>query len=177
MSKVLVIENTGNIQALLKQRFRGKHISVDSMCLISGAMEPITTSGYDVLIWDAVASKTEQSKGLELLDLLTKDSSKTYIIVVMDQESGSLPPDRLKAYAHRALTRPFDGDEICALVTQAIHQQASSEGTGTSQIPVPLEYVRSRAIRFDSKYGTDEFGLRGKHDCPRSAPDGLPADG
>jgi DNA-binding NtrC family response regulator len=141
MPKVLVIENTGNIQALLKQRFRGKHISVDSMRLTSGAMEEITTSEYDVLIWDAVASKTEQSKVLELLDLLTKDSSKTYVIVVMDQESGSLPPDRLKAYAHRALTRPFHGDEICALVAQAIHQQASSKLTGASgQIPMPLEF-------------------------------------
>jgi DNA-binding NtrC family response regulator len=141
MSKVLVIENTRNIQALLKQRFRGKRISVDSMRLIDGAMEKIATSGYDVLIWDAVASKTEQSKGLELLDLLTKDPSKTYIIVVMDQESGSLPPDRLKAYAHRALTRPFDGDEICALITQAIHQQASSAGASASrQMPIPLEF-------------------------------------
>ncbi|MBI4529086.1 MAG: sigma-54-dependent Fis family transcriptional regulator [Deltaproteobacteria bacterium] len=141
MSKVLVVERTGNIQAMLKERFSGDHVSVDSVPLIGGATEKLNSGGYEVLIWDAVATKTEQSKGLELLDLLTKDSSRTYIIVLTDQGGGPFPLDRLKAYAHRTLTRPVDEDEICALVTQALHQQASRNGGSfRSEIPVPLEF-------------------------------------
>lgn len=141
MSKVLVVEKTGKIQALLRERFSRDHVSVDSMPISGGATEKATSGEYDVLIWDAVASKTEQSKGLELLDLLTKDSSRTYIIVVTDQGGGPFPLDRIKAYAHRTLTRPVDEDEICALVTQALHQQASRTEAGFhSEIPIPLEF-------------------------------------
>jgi two-component system, NtrC family, response regulator AtoC len=141
MSRVLVIENAGHIQSLLKQRFAGDRISVDTVPVIERATEQFMATGYDVLIWDAVASKTEQSKGLELLDLLTKDSNKTYIIVLADQEGGPFPLDRLRAYAHRTLTRPVNEDEVCELVTQALHQQALRNGAGIHpEIPIPLEF-------------------------------------
>src|SRR5438034_10670517 len=87
MPKVLVVEKTANIQALLKKRFSADHISLDATPLIAGAREKLNSGGYDVLIWDAAASKTEQSKGLELLDLLTKDSSRTYLIVEIGRAS------------------------------------------------------------------------------------------
>src|SRR5919106_6579260 len=141
MSSVLIVERTGNIRAVLERQFSAHHISVDSMPLIGAATERFETGRYDVLIWDAVESKTEQSKGLELLDLLTRDSSRTFTIVVTDQKGGPLPLDRLKAHAHRTLTRPVDEDEICALVSQALHQQVARNGDSPHrQIPVPLEF-------------------------------------
>ena len=141
MSRVLVVEKTGHIQALLKERFSADHISVDAVPFVAGALEKIKTQGYDVLIWDAVASKTEQSKGLELLDLLAKDSNKTYIIIVVaDPEGGPFPLDRLRAYGHRTLTRPVNQAEVCALVTQAVHQQALRNGGIHPEMPVPLEF-------------------------------------
>jgi DNA-binding NtrC family response regulator len=139
MPKVLVVEKTGHIQALLRERFV-TDIAVDAVPFVAGALEKIKTHGYDVLIWDAVASKTEQSKGLELLDLLTKDSNKTYTIVVADQWGDAFPLDRLKAYAHRTLTRPMNEDELCTLVTQAVHQQTLRNGGEIHrEMPVPLE--------------------------------------
>jgi DNA-binding NtrC family response regulator len=141
MPTVLVIEKTGNIQALLRKQFSGDPVFVDAVPVVEAAAQKFMTEGYDVLIWDAIVSKTEQSKGLELLDLLTKDSSRTYIITVTDQEAGSLGRDRLKAYAHRTLTRPVDGDEICTLVTEALRQQTSRYGCDTNhEIVIPLEF-------------------------------------
>ena len=141
MSTVLIVERTGNIRALLETKFSADRISVESMPLIARAKERFEAEKYDVLIWDAVESKTEQSKGLELLDLLAKDSSRTFIIVVTGQEGGPLPLDRLKAHAHRTLMRPVDEDEICALVSQALHQQVARNGDSPHrQIPVPLEF-------------------------------------
>jgi DNA-binding response OmpR family regulator len=113
MPKVLVIEKTRTIHELLKGCF-ADNISVDVLSLSAIATTEFTSRGYDVLIWDAVTSKTEQSKGLALLDQLTKQSIKTFIIVVTDQQGGTLPLDRLRAHAHRTLTRPVDTDEICA---------------------------------------------------------------
>ena len=140
MPKVLVIEKTGTIRALLEERFAGDRVSIDAMPVIESAMEQSVATAYDVLIWDAVASKTEQSKGLELLDLLTKNSSRTFIIVVTDQQGNPLPLDRLKAYAHRTLTRPVDTVEICAVVSQALHQQASRSGGDFCDAALPLEF-------------------------------------
>lgn len=73
MPKVLVIEKHNMIQALLMQRFSADHISVDAMPLLARAMGMLNTGGYDVLISDAAASKTEQSKGLELLDTSARE--------------------------------------------------------------------------------------------------------
>jgi DNA-binding NtrC family response regulator len=139
MPKVLVIDNTDYLQSLLKNRFAADDISIDAIPAAPAGIEKLGT--YDVLIWDAVGSKTEQSKGLELLDLLTKDSSRTYIIVVTDQQGGFLPLDRLRTYAHRTLMRPVQEDELCALVTEAVHQQRARNGGSTSgEIPIPAEF-------------------------------------
>lgn len=141
MSRVLVIEKKGDIQALLRKHFSGDRVLVDAFPIERAMTEKFTTWEYDVLIWDAVASKTEQSKGLELLDLLTKGSNRTYILVVTDQKGGLLPLEQLKAYAHRTLTQPVDEDEICALVAQALHQQALRNGGGINwEIQIPLEF-------------------------------------
>jgi DNA-binding NtrC family response regulator len=139
MSSVLLIEKTGNIQALLKKRFSGDRVDVTPV--VAGATEKLKNGAYDVLIWDAIASKTEQSQGLELLDLLTKDSSTTYTIVVTDHQGGSFPLDRLRAYAHRTVMRPVDENEICALVTEAVQQQASRKaGSFNGETTIPLEF-------------------------------------
>lgn len=141
ISTVLVIEKTVGIQAPLRRQFSGHPVSVDAVPNIGEATEKFATGAYDVVIWDAVTSKTEQSKGLQLLDLLTRDSSRAYIIVVTDQKAGSLGLDRLKAYSHRTLTRPLDEDEICTLVTEALHQQASRHSCSTNRdTPIPLEF-------------------------------------
>jgi DNA-binding NtrC family response regulator len=141
MPKVLVIEKKPTIQALLKERFVGDSIGVEGVPSIDQAAANFLASGYDVLVWDAVTSKTEQSKGLELLDRLTKNSSRTYIIVVSDQWTSPIGLHRLRAYAHRTITHPVPGDEIHALVTQAFLQQASGDDVITSsESSVPLEF-------------------------------------
>ena len=141
MPKVLVIEKKAAIQALLKERFPTDSVSIDSVPVIDQAAEHFVAAGYDVLIWDAVTSKTEQSKGLELLDRLTQNSSRTYIIVVTDPWASSIGLNRLRAYAHRTLTHPVRGDEIHALVTQAFLQQASGNRiTSDRETSVPLEF-------------------------------------
>ena len=97
-------------------------------------------AGYDVLIWDAVTSKTEQAKGLELLDRLTKNS-RTYIIVITDQWTSPIGLDRLRAYAHRTLAHPVRKDEIPALVTQAFLQQGSGGSVRNKhETSIPLEF-------------------------------------
>ena len=141
MSKVLIIEKAVNLEALLRRQFSGSDISVDATSYVAAAMDKFKSTAYDILIWDAVTSKTEQSQGLALLDLLTRDLSRTYIIVVTDHDQTAFPADRLRGYAHRTLMHPVEEDELCGLVTQALHQQASRPSDRADRDrPVPLEF-------------------------------------
>lgn len=141
MPNVLIVEKTNQIRNLLNQRFAGEAIAVESTPLISAAAERIKTKSYEILIWDAAASRTELAEGLELLDLLTKDSSKTFIILVASQRNGSLRLDRLRAYAHRTVSQPLDDDEICGIVKEALQQQSARSGYGgRRETPIPLEF-------------------------------------
>jgi DNA-binding NtrC family response regulator len=142
MPKVLVIERTGAIQSLLKERFSPDRAFVVAVPEVEIAMEEFNRSAYDVLIWNAAGSKTEQTKGLEFLDLVTKDSNRTYVIVVATAQGGSLPLDRLRAFAHRTISPPVDEGEICAVVTEALDQQIARAVCGPAQdsaIPLILE--------------------------------------
>jgi len=141
MARVLVVEKTANIQSWLREHFSGNHVSVHAVPMIACAMEEMKARRFEVLIWDAVVSKTEQSKGLDWLNLLIKEFCRTYIMVVTDQARAPIPLDRLRTYAHRTFTCPVDQDEICARVSQALHQQAVREKCGDYSAPViPLEF-------------------------------------
>ncbi|HWP23693.1 MAG TPA: sigma-54 dependent transcriptional regulator [Candidatus Binatia bacterium] len=142
MPKVLVIEKTGALQSILKERFSSDRVFVAGASRLEIAMEEFARAPYDVLVWDAAGSKTEQSKGLEFLDLVTRDSNRTYVIVVASLDDGPLPLDRLRAYAHRTLIQPIDEDEVCAVITEAVNQQVLRGGCGPPQdaaIPLVLE--------------------------------------
>ncbi|HXG50611.1 MAG TPA: sigma-54 dependent transcriptional regulator [candidate division Zixibacteria bacterium] len=141
MPKVLVVEKSGQIHRLLQQRFSPESVSVERAFSVSEAMERFRVSNSDVLVWDTSGSRTEQSRGLEFLDLLAKDdSSKTYIIVVTDQGNSPIRLEHLRGYAHHTLTRPVDYDELSALITQAFHQQAAWQSNGRSETQIPLEF-------------------------------------
>jgi DNA-binding NtrC family response regulator len=140
MPKVLIIEKKPAIQTLLRERFEDASVLVDSVPCVDQAAKNFLAAVYDVLIWNAVVSKTEQSKGLELLDKLTQNSSRTYIIAITDRWASPIEVNRLRGYAHRTLTHPLQGDEIHALVTQAFSQEATSEGLETQESAVPLEF-------------------------------------
>ena len=141
MPNVLVVEKTDQIRNLLTQRFAADHISVESTALISAAGKQIRIKSYDILIWHAAASKTELAEGFELLDLLTKGSSKTFILLVAAQRSGSLRLDRLRACAHRTVSQPLDENEICSIVEEALRQQSARSGYGSHRdLSIPLEF-------------------------------------
>ena len=140
MPKVLVIEKRPAIQTLLRERFEGASVVVDGVPCVDQAAKNFLAAAYDVLIWNAVTSKTEQSKGLDLLDKLTQNSSRTYIIAIMDRWTNPIEVNRLRGYAHRTLTHPLPGDELHALVTQAFSQEAASESLEIPETAVPLEF-------------------------------------
>jgi DNA-binding NtrC family response regulator len=140
MPTVLVVEKKPVIGSLLRERFVSESVSVDCVCCIDEAVENFQEAGYDVLIWNVAASKTERSKGLELLDKLTQNSSRTYIIAVTDRWASPTELNRIRGYAHRTLTHPLSGDEIHALVMQAFSQEPSSEAMKAPEPAMPLEF-------------------------------------
>jgi DNA-binding NtrC family response regulator len=140
MSRVLVVEDTGNIRQMLDRRLSSDHVSVSACSMIGRAGRSLKTGEYDVLVWDIGASKTEQSKGIEVLNLLSRLSCRTYVVVIADPESESFPHDRFRPNAHRTLTRPVRDDQLYEVVSLALRQQLAPQKGEIHDDPiVPLE--------------------------------------
>jgi hypothetical protein len=60
-SKILVIEKTTSIQALLRTQFSGHCICVDSIPIVSASAERVKAREYDVLIWDVSTSVSQKT--------------------------------------------------------------------------------------------------------------------
>jgi len=139
-SRVLVVEDSGNIRQLLEQRLASQFVSVSACSMIGRAGRSLKTGEYDVLIWDVGNSKTEQSKGIEVLHLLSRLSCKTYVIVIADPETESFSQYQFRANAHRTLTRPVTDDQIHEAVSLALrHRLAPLKGETQPELIVPLE--------------------------------------
>jgi DNA-binding NtrC family response regulator len=139
-SRVLVVEETGNIQQLLDRRLGSQHISVRGCSMIGRAGRSLKTGDYDVLVWDVAPAKTEQSKGIEVLHLLSRLSCKTYVIVIADPESERFAQNEFRANAHRTLTRPVNDEQIYEVVALALHQQLAPPKGEIREDPIaPLE--------------------------------------
>jgi DNA-binding NtrC family response regulator len=163
-SKVLVVEESGNIQRLLERRLPSESVSVSACSMIGRAGRSLKTGEYDVLVWDVGVSPAEQSKGIEVLHLLSRLSCKTFVVVIADPESESLSQNHFRANAHRALTRPVSDDQIFETISTALRQQppppkaelqqeliAPLELEGMLGISLPMQEVFKRVLEAASE--------------------------
>jgi DNA-binding NtrC family response regulator len=164
ISRVLVVESTDTIRQLLDRRLSSEQVSVSACSMIGRAGRSLRTGEYDVLVWDVGASETEQSKGIDVLHLLSRLSCKTYVIVIADPESESFSQHQFRANAHRTFTRPVADEQIYEAVslalrqqltppTDAIHQDsiAPLELEGMLGISLPMQEVFKRTIEAASE--------------------------
>jgi DNA-binding NtrC family response regulator len=142
MLQILVIEKTGEIQSLLKQRFSGAKISICALREINGAPDQFAQKAYDILIWDADVSKPGEFKDLELLRSISRDFPQTRIIIVSDWDDPEPTLESIEEGPYRYIRRPVDGNKLCAQIDSALKEK-SVVREGMVQRPdvrVPVEF-------------------------------------
>jgi DNA-binding NtrC family response regulator len=136
LPKFLIIEKNAEIEALLKSRYPAQ-ICIDTLPipdLIAGE------TAYDVLIWNAESSLSHKSKGLEMLEQVSKRSPETQIIVISHEE-GNPAGCRIRSENYHYIARPVDWDNLLVLVSQALSKCPPGQKIlSYPDVRVPVEF-------------------------------------
>lgn len=148
MLQILVIEKTGEIQSLLKQRFSGAKISICALREINAAPDQFAQRAYDILIWDADVSEPGEFKDLELLRSISRDFPQTRIIIVSDWDDPEPTLESIEEGPYRYLRRPVDRNKLCAQIDSALKEKSVvREGmVQDSDVRVPVEFEGILAV-------------------------------
>src|SRR5918992_2629613 len=83
--KLLVLERSGEVRALLARRFSSA-ICLDTAPLLDKIPDKIRSTTYDMFICVAESAHPPKSKLQEILELLSRNAPQTQLIVISDEE-------------------------------------------------------------------------------------------
>jgi DNA-binding NtrC family response regulator len=124
--KLLMVGRTSGISELLKRRFSSA-IWLDNAAAVEAVPERIRSTNYDMIVCLVETSGPLQAKLQETLDLLSRNSPSTQIIVIADQEPE--PPQRLlKSRNYQFIPHPVDSDRFCDLIRLTLAKRPLQQG-------------------------------------------------
>lgn len=121
MINVLLIEKTEEIFSILRKEY--KDFDIDIVRSIDPILDKFSEKNYDLLIWQTDIAKDNQDNGKELLEVISKDSPKTQVIIVTDENQTDLAIEGIEAGAYQYLVRPLKTKELFSLIKAALQQQ------------------------------------------------------
>ena len=132
----MIIENKAEVEALLKSRFPAQ-ICIDTL----PSPDAIAAdTAYDLLIWNADSSSSHKTKGLEMLERLSRHSPETQIIVISHEE-GNPAGCRIRSENYHYIARPIDWNNLLVLVTQALSKCPPGQRIlSYPDVRVPVEF-------------------------------------
>ncbi len=113
--RFLIIENKAEVEPLLKSRFPAQ-IYINTLPVPD---EITGETAYDVLIWNPDNSPSNKSKGLEMIERVSRQSPETQIIVISHEE-GNPAGCRIRSENYHYIARPVDWNNLLVLVGQAL---------------------------------------------------------
>jgi DNA-binding NtrC family response regulator len=146
MPKLLVCDKKGDIQSLLRRRFAQDKISIDSVPCVATVLDKVRRDAHDIIVWDADVSKSERVKGADTLEVLSRNSPDTQIIIVSWDE-GDPASTGIKNENYQFIQRPIDANKLCALVKLALEKRTSKQRMlSYPEVRIPIEFEGMLAI-------------------------------
>jgi DNA-binding NtrC family response regulator len=146
MPKLLVCDKKGDIQTLLRRRFAQDKISIDSVACAATVLDKVGRDAYDIVVWGADVSKSERAKGAETLEVLSRNSPETQIIIVSWDEADPAFAS-IKNENYQFIQRPIDANKLCALVNLALEKRTSKQRMlSYPEVRIPMEFEGMLAI-------------------------------
>jgi DNA-binding NtrC family response regulator len=140
MRSLLIIEQKPEIEPLVRKEF-SNNFHCDTHASIEGLCEKVKGTTYDLIVWEAAASNSEELKHAEFFELLGKHSPETRLIVV-SRNGETLPTPRVGVKNLYRVQQPIDANRVCELIASVLKQGSTSEGTVSlpqTEIPVNFE--------------------------------------
>ncbi|MDA1354427.1 MAG: sigma-54 dependent transcriptional regulator [bacterium] len=123
MTSVLIVESKTAIRDLLKGAFPERDIYIDSVRTIDKILELFSATAYDILIWQTDISKQDRNHGVELLEVISKDSPRTQIIIISDEKDLDMAVEGIRAGAYQYMVQPINKAELVSLIDLALQKQ------------------------------------------------------
>lgn len=147
MISILVVENKDQIRSILTSHLKEKKLQIDTARSIDVILEKFSKKLYDILIWQTDIAKKDKHNGIELLEVISKDSPRTQIIIISDENDLELALDGIRAGAYQYMVQPINTTELLSLITLALQKQPV---VGESTLLHPMNKI---GLEFHGIYG------------------------
>jgi DNA-binding NtrC family response regulator len=138
VSKVLVVERTGQIEAVLKQSCRPDAFEIDSRASAKAAVDQLKRERYRIVFLEAQSPEADLLRSVECLHrACRKQPTEPRIIVIGDETGPSMDLDRFGSYA--TFIPWHEKDHICELVPLYINGAPADPNGPRNDIPVEFE--------------------------------------
>jgi two-component system nitrogen regulation response regulator GlnG len=156
--KILIVDDEESIRWVFKKAFGKKDFLVDTVANGEEALSKIRDNDYLIVLTDIFM---EGMTGLELLEQIktTKPDVKVVVMTAQDTMNNTIEAMRFGAYDY--ISKPFDFDEIFALVDKALGAR-EFEAPPPPPSEIPQEEFSLDAIIGKSKKMQDVFKTIGK---------------
>ncbi|MCH7624091.1 MAG: sigma-54-dependent Fis family transcriptional regulator [Nitrospinae bacterium] len=118
--KILIVDDEENIRWVFKKAFGKKDFLVDTVANGEDALRKIQDNDYLIVFTDIFM---EGMTGLELLNQVKKTNPDIKIVVMTAQDTMNNTIEAMRLGAYDYISKPFDFDEIFALVDKALASQ------------------------------------------------------
>lgn len=115
--KILIVDDEESIRWVFKKAFGKKDFLVDTAVSGEEALDKIKNNDYLAVFTDIFM---EGMTGLELLQRVKKTNPATKVVVMTAQDTMNNTIEAMRLGAHDYISKPFDFDEIFALVDKAL---------------------------------------------------------
>ena len=115
--KILIVDDEENILWVFKKAFEKKGFLVDTAASGEDALSKIQENDYLVVFTDIFM---EGMTGLELLERVKNNNPEIKVVVMTAQDTMNNTIEAMRLGAYEYISKPFDFDEIFALVDKAL---------------------------------------------------------
>ena len=72
------------MKSIILKKFSDRKLQIDTARSVDVILEKFSEKSYDILIWQTDVAKKDKTNGIELLEVISKDSPRTQIIIISD---------------------------------------------------------------------------------------------
>jgi nitrogen regulation protein NR(I) len=115
--KILIVDDEENIRWVFKKALEKKKFRVDTAVNGEEALDKIQSNDYLIVFTDIFM---EGMTGLELLERVREMAQDLRIVVMTAQDTMNNTIEAMRKGAHDYISKPFDFDEIYAIIDKAV---------------------------------------------------------
>lgn len=157
--KILIVDDEENIRWVFKKAFGKKNFLVDTATSGEEALLKIRDNDYLTVFTDIFM---EGMTGLELLKQVKSAKPELKIVVMTAEDTMNNTIEAMRLGAYDYISKPFDFDEVFALVDKALAARKVSAPPTTLPLENPADEFSIDAIIGKSKKMQDVFKTIGK---------------